>query len=259
MRYSSFAKLLSVLAVSAQATASAVLFPMYIYPFFNTPCGGWTGVISTIQAHPNQPFYLIINPDSGPGVTSQPNFDFTGCIPQLKNASPNVKLIGYVHTTWGHQPQDAVITNITRYAGWSADYRLDGIFFDESPPDAGANVTYMQALAGEARAQFGSNSPVVLNPGIAADPAYYTFADLILTAENFYSDFSTSQLSFSTSTPAAKQAVVLHNGPAVTDANLVHTLVSTDKIGAIFLTSEEYVTIPPDFDNFVNLVQTDSQ
>ncbi|KAF9262910.1 hypothetical protein L218DRAFT_959743 [Marasmius fiardii PR-910] len=258
MHYNSFARLLSVLAVSTHAAASTVLFPMYIYPFFNTPCGGWTGAINTIQAHPTQPFYLVINPDSGPGSTSQPNSDWTGCIPQLKSASSNVKVLGYVHTSSGSQSQTAVVANITKYAGWSAAYRVDGIFFDESPTTAG-KVTYMQTLAGQARTKFGSTSPVVLNPGTTTNSGYYSFSNFIITAENFYSAFSTSQLSFSTSTPAAKQAVVLHDGPAVTDANLVQELVSTDKIGAIFLTSQEYNTIPPDFANFVNLVQTNSQ
>ncbi|KAL0562528.1 hypothetical protein V5O48_019559, partial [Marasmius crinis-equi] len=67
----------------------------------------------------------------------------------------------------------------------------------------------------------------------------------------------TSQLSFSTSTPASKQAVVLHDGPTTTNASLVRELVTTDKIGAIFLTSEEYTSIPTDWNNFVNLVDAD--
>ncbi|KAL0577046.1 hypothetical protein V5O48_004926 [Marasmius crinis-equi] len=87
---------------------------------------------------------------------------------------------------------------------------------------------------------------VILNPGIAADPGYYNFADIIVTAENDYSLFSTSQLSFSSATPASKQAVILHGGPTVTDANLVHELVANDHIKGIFLTSEEYTSIPTD-------------
>ncbi|KAG7088120.1 hypothetical protein E1B28_012145 [Marasmius oreades] len=259
MKYNPFTKLFLILATSSHAAASAILFPLYIYPFQDVPCGGWTDVIDTVKANPNLPFHLVINPDSGPGglANSQPNSDWTGCIPQLKSA--NVKLFGYVHTTNGSQPQSAVNANVTTYAGWSASYRPHGIFFDESPVTAGANLTYMQALVGHARSLFGTSSPVILNPGRATDPGYYSFANLILSAENFYSAFSTSQLSFSTSTPASKQAVVLHHGPAVTDSNLVRELVSTDKIGAIFLTSQEYTTIPPDWNNFVNLVQADSQ
>ncbi|KAJ8080290.1 hypothetical protein PM082_017120 [Marasmius tenuissimus] len=259
--FKSLSKAFFTLAVlGGHASASAILFPMYIYPFAGTPCGGWTGVIDTIQAHQDLPFYLVINPDSGPGpVNTQPNFDWTGCIPQLKSASSNVRVLGYVHTNYGNQPQSAVVANVTTYANWDASYRPQGIFFDESPNDPGANVTYMQALASQARSLFGSDSPVILNPGVAADSGYYSFSTFIVTAENIYSAFSTSQLSFSSSTPASKQAVVLNHGPTTTDTSLVQELVAADKIGAIFLTSEEYASIPTDWNNFVNLVAATSQ
>ncbi|KAL0565099.1 hypothetical protein V5O48_016938, partial [Marasmius crinis-equi] len=190
MMFKHLSRVISYLAVVNYAAASAVLFPMYIYPFANTPCGGWTGVIDTVKAHPNLPFYLVINPDSGPGLpNTQPNSDWTGCIPQLKSASSNVRVLGYVHTSYGSQPQSAVVANISTYANWSANYRPHGIFFDESPNNSG-NVSYSQSLASQARSSFGSSSPVVLNPGVAADPGYYSFATFIITAENTYSAFS---------------------------------------------------------------------
>ena len=54
--------------------------------------------------------------------------------------------------------------------------------------------------------------------------------------------------------PASQQAVVLHDGPTPTDSSLVQKLVANNKIGAIFLTSEEYHSIPTDWDTFLNLV-----
>ncbi|ESK95233.1 spherulin 4-like cell surface [Moniliophthora roreri MCA 2997] len=251
-------KLLSFFAAATAAAAqlqSGILFPLYIYPFETTPCGGWTRVINVASAHPNLPFYLVVNPDSGPGLPqTQPNFDYTGCIPQLRNASPNVHIIGYVHTNYGSQPVQAVNTNVTTYAGWSAAYRPDGIFFDEAASNAG-NVSYFSTLASQARATFGSSSPVILNPGTTANADYYPFSTLVITAENFYANFSPSQLSFSSSTPASKQAVVLHHGPSTTSASLVNQLISTDKIGAIFLTDAEYTSTPADWENFVSLVE----
>ncbi|KAK7028117.1 hypothetical protein VNI00_014932 [Paramarasmius palmivorus] len=214
----SFAKLIALLATATTVAAqiqSGVLFPLYIYPFQNTVCGGWTRVVDAATSHPDLPFWLVINPDSGPGLPqTQPNFDWTPCIPQLRSASSNVHIIGYVHTNYGAQTLDAVNTNITTYAGWSSEYRPD------------APLPHKRAL--------------LLVP--------------VLRRES-YSDFNLDQLSFSSSTPASKQAVVLHHGPSTTDASLVNQLIGTDRIGAIFLTDAEYTSIPGDWDNFVDLVQ----
>ncbi|EEB89226.1 hypothetical protein MPER_12700, partial [Moniliophthora perniciosa FA553] len=199
------------------SSSQGILFPLYIYPFENTPCGGWTRVINAASAHPSLPFYLVINPDSGPGLPqTQPNSDYAGCIPQLRNASPNVHIIGYVHTNYGSQPVEAVNANVTTYAGWSAAYRPDGIFFDEAASNAG-NVSYFSTLASQARAAFGPDSPVILNPGTTADAGYYPFSTLIITAEI--------------------SMMIFH------------------KIGAIFLTDAEYASTPTDWENFVNLVE----
>ncbi|KAL0576794.1 hypothetical protein V5O48_005202 [Marasmius crinis-equi] len=161
-----------------------MVFLLFTYPFQNVPCGGWKNFIDIIHTHPpSLPLYVVINPDSGSGPAHmQPNFDWPPCIAQLKNASTKVHVVGYVHTSWGAQPQSVVNTNVSTYAEWDGTYRPEGIYFDEIANDA-ANLTYHRALADKSRELFGNNSVVILNPGTVVDPRYSEFADIIITDE----------------------------------------------------------------------------
>jgi Spherulation-specific family 4 len=88
-----------------------------------------------VAAHPNLNFTVIINPDSGPGNPSAPNNDFYGQIVKL-NSYSNVKTIGYVHTSYATRDINAVLADVSTYAGWAANsssIAVNGIFFDEGP------------------------------------------------------------------------------------------------------------------------------
>ena len=76
---------------------------------------------------------------------------------------------------------------------------------------------------------------------------------------------STSQLSFSSSAPAAKQAVILTDAPSTPPASLISTLVGTDGIGSLYITDDTqanganpYDTLPTQFGTFVADVAADS-
>ena len=74
-----------------------------------------------------------MNPASGPGgANTQPNSDYTGCIPKL--VASNSKILGYVDTGNGGRASSAVSQDITTYAGWHSGYRPTGIFFDQVNP-----------------------------------------------------------------------------------------------------------------------------
>ena len=92
--------------------------------------------ISRITSHPNVDFTVVINPDSGPGNTSQyPNEAYTSGIQKL-NAYQNVKTIGYVRTGYAIRDPNEVLLDISIYSGWAqhpnkSDIAMHGIFFDE--------------------------------------------------------------------------------------------------------------------------------
>ncbi|KAI0347343.1 hypothetical protein BDW22DRAFT_518571 [Trametopsis cervina] len=254
--------LVSLLAAATAALATGVIVPLYVWPE-GTNCGVWGPLFDVISAHPSTLFYIIINPDSGPVVSPDPVFQT--CIPRLKAASSQVITVGYVRTGYGSQSDSTVNDAVQQYANWGSAWRPQGIFFDEVEPSADLLPTYT-AWANNARAAF-SGGHVVLNPGatVGSQTGYFNIADLIITAENLYSDFSPSQLTFSSSSPASKQGVILTDAPSSPPASLINSLVGTDGLGSLYITDDSqlnganpYDTLPTQFSTFVSLVDADS-
>ncbi|KAI0824687.1 Spherulation-specific family 4 [Trametes gibbosa] len=254
-------------AIAAAATlASGVLVPLYIDPGSGSNCSSWAPLISTIQAHPTVPFWAVINPNSGPGKRgSQAPAAYQQCIPTLRAASANVVVLGYVPTAYGAPSKRAgVARDVDTYAGWrGAAYRPDGVFFDEVS-GTGADVAVYKGFAAHAKAAFRSGRGfVAMNPGIApSSTKYYGIADILLTAENFYSKFKASDLSLGSATPASKQAVVLTDGPSTPPTALISTLIAQDHVKAFYVTTDSqanganpYDDLPTDLETFVAAVQ----
>ncbi|KAK7460534.1 hypothetical protein VKT23_009255 [Stygiomarasmius scandens] len=235
--------------VSAQLTTGAI-FPLYINPG-GTSCSGWSEIIDSISANPTLPFYLIVNPNSGP--VANPDSGYQTCIPRVRSLSDNVRVVGYVATGNGNKSPDAVANEVETYMGWGAAYRPTGIFFDEVSATTG-NVQLYSSYASQVRQDFGSDSFVILNPGVPVSvDDYFDFADLIITTENFYNDFNPSSLQISATKPASKQAVLLHTGPQSLPTSLIDQLTGLG-IGALFITNmdqaDAYDTVPSYWSEF---------
>ncbi|OBZ76981.1 Spherulin-4 [Grifola frondosa] len=243
------------------ALASGIIIPLYVYP--GTSCSGWPSLSAVIAEYASLPFYIIVNPASGPGgAGTQPDSTYQECIPTLK--ASNVKIIGYVLTGYGGRDQADVTTDIDTYAGWASSYQPDGIFFDEVS-GATADFSTYSTYTSYAKQLFDSGGGfTTLNPGISpSDLDYFTIADLIVTAEQYYSDFDASDLSFNSSAPASKQAVILHDAPSTPPTALIDQLITTDQLKAIYITDDTqanngnpYDSLPSDLSSFVNAVES---
>jgi len=242
-----------ILSATTSVSSAGILFPLYIYP--GNSCSGWSAVSSAIKSYPDLTFYIVVNPASGPGSQgSQPDANYQACIPTLKYS--NSIVVGYVDTGDGTRASSLVTGDIDTYVGWSSTYSVQGIFFDQVS-NANSYLSTYTSYSTYARRSFNF---VILNPGTAIPSGYYSIADLILSAENYYSSFSTSQLVIGSSTPASKQAVVLHSGPVTPDTTLIAQLVQLG-IGAIFMTditlnNNPYGSLPTDWSLFVQDVHT---
>lgn len=177
-----------------------------------------TPSVRSIAAHPTVPFWVVINPNSGPGNNGgQAPKTYRACIPKLR--APNVVILGYVHTSYGKASRKAGVTqDVNTYAGWNATYRPDGIFFDEVSGEKKDLATY-KGFVSHARPLFNGGNGFVsdfvpsavqysqrltfapkisLNPGTAPDDSdYYTIADLVLSDELFYDQFEYVGAAFS--------------------------------------------------------------
>lgn len=93
----------------------------------------------------------MINPGSGPGPNPLPDANYTREIPLLRRFD-NVRLLGYVATTYANRDIALVREDIETYAAWptrssNASLAVNGIFFDETPQAFDANaLAYYQEL-----------------------------------------------------------------------------------------------------------------
>ena len=119
----------------------------------------------------------ILNPNSGPGDSL--SADLADRRAKMKAAG--VKVLGYVHTSYGKRPIAEVQAEVDRYNQW---YKPDGIFFDEVTNDAAGLAYYAQcqkiARAGHPKAI------IFINPGTPVVEDYMKVADVVLTFESDY-------------------------------------------------------------------------
>lgn len=121
-------------------------------------------------------FTVVINPGSGPGPNALPDANYTREIPKL-GAYENVRLLGYVATTYAKRNISLVRRDIETYAAWPTNssnpaLAVRGIFFDETPQQYDEDaLAYLQEL-----------TDVVKNtPGLGPDH-YVRFPWVITTA-----------------------------------------------------------------------------
>jgi hypothetical protein len=85
--------------------------------------------------NPQLNYTVILNPCSGPCLSSLPEQPYLDEIPKLA-LYPNIRKLGYVSTNYTNRLIDTVLAEIHQYSLWPSlmnDTRMnvDGIFFDE--------------------------------------------------------------------------------------------------------------------------------
>lgn len=158
-----------------------ILVPLYIYPLE----GAWEPLLQVARDHPAVQFTAIINPNSGPGATALPDASYVAALRTLSGI-PNIRPLGYVHCSYGKRPIGVVKSEIDVYRGWNAEFRLDGVFFDEAPSDP-SYVEYMASLSEHTKttwqAGLGHAGITIYNPGVVVERAYFQHADYVVAFE----------------------------------------------------------------------------
>ncbi len=146
MTFASFA------SVGASNT-TGVIVPLYSYPG-----AVWTSLIQQHQAYPSVPIIAIINPSSGSGGSSDPNY--VSGIQSLTSAG--ITVVGYVYTSYAARSISSIDANISAYKNWYGPSGLSGILFDEMNNSA-ATEGYYQTLANYVKSE--GMSLTIGNPG----------------------------------------------------------------------------------------------
>ncbi|MDA4118362.1 MAG: spherulation-specific family 4 protein [Thaumarchaeota archaeon] len=153
----------------ASVPKTGVIIPLYAYPG-----SSWASVVQAKQAHPDVPFVVVINPDSGPGPLQDPNYAHG--IQSMQSAG--IVVLGYVYTSYAMRPTSYVIADVSAY---KALYRVNGIFFDQMSNVAG-NEGYYSYLSSYAKSI--GLGLTVGNPGTDTLPSYIGTVDTMVTYEN---------------------------------------------------------------------------
>lgn len=164
--------LVLLLLVAARLTAAQTMcIPAYYYPgsLWTQSIGGAPTVSQ-----------MIMNPNSGPGTAVDLNYRSAVSAAQAKG----IKILGYVHTSYGQRSASVVQAEMDAYYLW---YGVDGIFLDEVSSGL-ADLSYYTALSNAIRSR--TKCFVMLNPGVYPAEAYMALADSILVFEGTYSTYS---------------------------------------------------------------------
>jgi hypothetical protein len=154
------------------------LVPLYVYPADIHTNAVYNRLIDLKRRYETVPFWVIVNPASGPG--DQVDANYTKAIDRLNGAGCVV--LGYVTTGYGKRPAADVHADIDR---WLKLYpRTQGIFFDEMIyEDTDAAAMHQAALNRYAREA--GCWPTVANPGAETPGRYFAAeaADVIVVHE----------------------------------------------------------------------------
>jgi hypothetical protein len=147
--------------------AQRMAIPMYVDP--STSASLWTQVYA---AAPTVAL-LVANPASGPGAAV--DAQYTQAIASAHAAGQSV--VGYVHTSYAMRPIAQVEADVD---AWYAFY-----------PDATTVASYYQPLYAHVKAEPGTRAhTVVINPGTMIDESFMQAADVVVTFEDTYANYT---------------------------------------------------------------------
>ncbi|CAI7606686.1 unnamed protein product [Penicillium glandicola] len=243
-----------------------VFVPLYVYPAPEA----WTPLENVISAHPDVNFTVVINPGNGPGPDSLPDANYTREIPKL-TAYENVRLLGYVYTSYGKRNVSAVRKDIQTYADWptnssNPNLAVRGIFFDETPQQYEAQtLTYLQGLTDFVKdlKGLGPDQFVVHNPGAVPDSRYLASADSTVVFEAAYTTFQERQAAKLFANIAdsnrTQLCAIVHSVPDSVEGKALRSLVKqvrkvADEVYITHLSTDYYASFGDKWTEFVDLM-----
>lgn len=238
--------MLRPLSAAAPTTPLKIMVPAYFYPG-GAGLQAWNKLIAAAS---KVSLVAIANPASGPGNAVDPNY--TNVLQQAIAA--NVKVIGYVSTSYAQRNLTAIQTDIDR---WYQFYpQIQGIFLDEQASDANhvaKYVTYRDYIRGKSATAF-----IVTNPGTPCNEGYLSqnVSDVVCIIERGKS-LATYQAPAWTSNYSADRFYGLAYKLNERDMKSSLTAARQKHLGYVYITDDKlpnpWDTLPAYWDAEVNL------
>ena len=160
-------------ADSDTATPLRLAIPAYAWP--GDPA--WSAFVDGAAARDG---LVVANPNSGPGAGSDPVYVAAIAAAQARG----VRVLGYVHTSYGLRAAADVDQEVSAWYGW---YGVDGIFFDEVSDAAGCASTadwYAARAAVANGVDADGDAFIAYNPGTDSCETWMEQADLLVLFED---------------------------------------------------------------------------
>jgi hypothetical protein len=157
-------------AAAAAPASTGLIVPLYAYPTDSS----WSALIQAKEAYPSVPIIAVINPDSGPGSSPDPNY--VAGIASLKDAG--ITVVGYVATNYASVSLSTVDAWMSAYKSW---YNVNGIFFDMMSNSQAEAGYYSSATDYAYSIGLGLT---VGNPGTSVPSNYVGTVNIIVVYEN---------------------------------------------------------------------------
>jgi len=158
---------------------TGIIIPLYVYPTDVYNNVTYNNLIDLAKDNRDVPIIVILNPSSGPGGSTDGNYE--AAIKRLQGA--NIKVLGYVSTNYA---ATAIATVKADVDGWKTYYPgVNGIFYDEMTfEDDQDDIDYYEELNRYAKSE--GMPLVVTNPGAPFSGNYQrdNVADIIIGWEN---------------------------------------------------------------------------
>ena len=223
-----------------------IVVPAYFYP---SPGSAWNQLTAAAS---RVPITAILNPNSGPGTSVDPNYG--AAVDQLRAAGG--KVLGYVHTSYAARPLADVEAEIDAYHRW---YHIDGIFIDEMTSDANAGHLHYYEQIDHFVHHEQHHWIDVGNPGVNVPRSYINHAaDEFVLFENGSGYDTYTPPAYQARRPARDFVNLLYNVPTAAAMQADVSLAVSRHTGSIFITDDTlpnpYDTLPSYWNQLVDAV-----
>src|SRR3989454_6455023 len=221
----------------AATSSSGVVIPLYTYP----TDGSWAATLQARNAHPNVPIIAVINPNNGPGGSSDSNY-----VQGVKDfQAAGIIVLGYVATGYASQLISSLESQASSYKNW---YSLNGIMFDEMSSVQG-NENYYSTLDTYVKSL--GMTMTMGNPGTSVPNSYIGILDSLCIFEQG----GLPTLSYLSSYSGHPKSNFAYIGLSVSTLNTSYEVSSSNYVQWIYITDagggNPYDVLPSYFMNEV--------
>src|SRR5947208_840353 len=229
----------------AATSSSGVVIPLYTYP----TDGSWAATLQAKSAHPNVPIIAVINPNNGPGGSSDSNY-----VQGVKDfQAAGIIVLGYVATGYASQLISSLESQVSSYKNW---YSLNGIMFDEMSNVQG-NENYYSTLNTYVKSL--GMTMTMGNPGTSVPSSYIGTLDSLCIFEQG----GLPTLSYLSSYSGHPKSNFAYIGLSVSSLNTSFEVSSSNYVQWIYITDagggNPYNVLPSYFMNEVAALDAGTQ